>query len=322
MTHDLRATLRAQGYAVVRGRDDLRDAAAAPWSFAERLLGVRPRMLEQQPIRAVPGGRSFASSRGFTPLHSDSQLHLGAPPDAQVMVCHQHAAHGGETLLLDTWTLLDELHRDDPALLQALLEVSRRIPFVFGDVYGPTAALRGGALAFTHSPMAPAPDALSQSLAARLRSRPTVSLAVRAGEVLLVDNRRMLHGRRAFDDTARSFTRLLLWLPSPLAEHPGYTALARAVAAQTSPALADADLLVRARYGALGPASPRAEERLQTVMAMLRGVAPGVLAHHTGVPEPVLYQWRDAALTAAMAALDAADAADVSPDCESRLGRD
>jgi len=319
VTDDLRGTLGAQGYVVLHGRDDLREAAAAPWSFAERFLGVRPRMLEQQPIRAVPGGRSFASSRGFTPLHSDSQLHLGAPPDVQVMVCHQHAAAGGETLLLDTWALLDDLRRDDPALLQALLEVPRRIPFVFGDVYGPTVALRGGALAFTHSPIPPAPDALSQALAARLRARPTVALGVRAGEVLVVDNRRMLHGRKAFDDTARSFTRLLLWLPSPLAEHPGYTAMARAVTAQTSPVLAGGDPRVRARYGALAPASSRAEERLQTVMAMLRGVAPGVLAHHTGVPEPVLYQWRDAALTAALAALDEADAVDVSPDCDARL---
>lgn len=320
MTDDLRATLGAQGYVVLRGRDDLREAAAAPWSFAERFLGVRPRMLEQQPIRAVPGGRSFASSRGFTPLHSDSQLHLGAPPDVQVMVCHQHAAQGGETLLLDTWALLDDLRREDPALLQSLFEVPRRIPFVFGDVYGSTVALRGGALAFTHSPIPPAPDALSQSLAARLRSRPTVAVAVRAGEVLVVDNRRMLHGRKAFDDTARSFTRLLLWLPSPLTEHPGYTAMARAVAAQTSPVLAGEDPRVRARYGALAPASSRAEDRLQTVMAMLRGVAPGVLAHHTGVPEPVLYQWRDAALTAALAALDEADAVDVSPSCDAGIG--
>lgn len=319
MTEGLRAELAARGYAVVRGRDDLREAATSPWTFAERLLGARPEMLEQQPIRAVPGGRSFASTRGFTPLHSDSQLHLGAPPDAQVMACHQHAAHGGETLLLDTWALLDDLQRDDPALLQALFEVPRRIPFVFGDVYGPTVSLRGGALCFTHSPMAPAPDPLSQALDARLRAHATVVVAVRAGEVLVVDNRRMLHGRRGFDDTARSFTRLLAWLPAPLAEHPGYTAAARAVRAPDL--LADeSDPRVRARFGALEPTSSRARARLQTVLAMLRGVAPGVLAHHTGVPEPVLYQWRDAALRGALRSLEETDAVDVSPDCDARLG--
>jgi gamma-butyrobetaine dioxygenase len=305
VTDDLRGTLGAQGYVVLHGRDDLREAAAAPWSFAERFLGVRPRMLEQQPIRAVPGGRSFASSRGFTPLHSDSQLHLGAPPDVQVMVCHQHAAAGGETLLLDTWALLDDLRRDDPRAAPGAPRGAAAHPLRVRRRLRPHGSAPRGAR--SRSPTAPSPPRPTRS---RRPSRPgcgrapTVALGVRAGEVLVVDNRRMLHGRKAFDDTARSFTRLLLWLPSPLAEHPGYTAMARAVTAQTSPVLAGDDPRVRARYGALAPASSRAEERLQTVMAMLRGVAPGVLAHHTGVPEPVLYQWRDAALTAALAALD------------------
>lgn len=318
MTDGLRAELAARGYAVVRGRDDLREATTSPWAFAERLLGARPVMLEQQPIRAVPGGRSFASSRGFTPLHSDSQLHLGSPPDAQVMVCHQHAAAGGETLLLDTWSLLDDLRRDDPALLRALFEVPRRIPFVFGDVYGPTVSLRGGALCFTHSPMAPSPDALSQALDARLRARAKVELSVRSGEVLVVDNRRMLHGRKGFDDTARWFTRLLAWLPGPLGEHPGYTAAAGAVGPSAAVA-AEADPRVRARFGVLAPPAPSAQERLEVVLALLRGVAPGLLAQQRGVPEPVLYQWRDAALRGALSSLDATDARDVSPRCDALL---
>lgn len=318
MTEGLRAELAARGYAVVRGRDDLREAATSPWAFAERLLGARPEMLEQQPIRAVPGGRSFASSRGFTPLHSDSQLHLGAPPDAQVMVCHQHAAAGGETLLLDTWALLEALRREDPALHRALFEVPRRVPFVFGDVFGPTVSLRGGSLCFTHSPMTPALDALSQALDARLRAHATVELPVRAGEVLVVDNRRMLHGRRGFDDTARWFTRLLAWLPAPLGEHPQHTAAARGVRASDLLA-GESDPRVLARFGVGERPHRAAQARVQTVLAMLRGVAPGLLAQQTGVPEPVLYQWRDAALRGALRSLEETDGADVSPRCDARL---
>ncbi|MFO0625034.1 MAG: TauD/TfdA family dioxygenase [Polyangiales bacterium] len=316
----LRDRLAARGYAVVRGCDDLREAGASPWSFAERLLGARPVMVEQQPIRAVPGGRSFASTQGFTPLHSDSQLHLGAPPDAQVMVCHRHAAAGGETLLLDTWSLLEELQRAEPALHRALFEVPRRIPFVFGDVYGPTVSLRGGATCFTHSPIAPAPDALSQALAARLRAHPTVELAVHTGEVLVVDNRRMLHGRKGFDDTARWFTRLLVWLPAPLGAHPGCTAMARAAAAR-APSRDDAPPSVRsARYGVLEAPAAGVQARLDVVLRCsgawrracwrsAAGCPGGAVPVARRGPAGRRRRWPTRAPTMSR------------PDCEARLGR-
>src|SRR4051812_27801311 len=54
-------------------------AAASPFAFAMRLLGVEPLLVERQPIRPIDGGRSFASTRADTPLHTDSQMFLGAP---------------------------------------------------------------------------------------------------------------------------------------------------------------------------------------------------------------------------------------------------
>src|SRR4051794_29409997 len=53
-------------------------AVASPFAFAERVLGVAPLLVERQPIRPIEGGRSFASSRADTPLHTDSQMFLGA----------------------------------------------------------------------------------------------------------------------------------------------------------------------------------------------------------------------------------------------------
>jgi hypothetical protein len=43
--------------------------------------------------------------------------------------------------------------------------------------------------------------------------------AVRTGETLVVDNHRMLHGREAFDDPTRDFTRLLAWMPADPKRH-------------------------------------------------------------------------------------------------------
>lgn len=314
----LRATLASRGFAILPARGDLAEAASSPWVFAERLLGERPTMLERQPIRAMPGGRSFASTSRYTPLHSDSQLHLGAPPDVQIMACLRAVEAGGESLLLDTWALLDDLSRDDPALVDALFRAPRRIPFVFGDVFGATVALRGSSLAFTHSPVSPPRDAIAARLGEHLRARPADLVRVSAGEVLVVDNRRMLHGRNAFDDTRREFTRILAWLARPLGEHPGYTELARRIA---PPEVSDAPLSVRARFGAVEAPGALAADRLRVVLAMLQGAPPGVLSHREGVAEPVLYQWRDAAIAAALQALAGVEGDDVSPRCEARLTR-
>lgn len=278
------------------------DAGRDPWGYAERLLGVRPRMVERQPIKAVEGGRSFASTSRFTPLHSDSQLFDGGPPDLQVMACLHADEGGGESLLLDTWPLLEAIEQHDPRLFAALFQASRVHPFVFGDVVGPTVALRGGSLAFTHSPRS-AEQPVGQLLAPWLERFPPRTAAVKAGETLLVDNRRALHGRRAFTDPRREFTRLLVWLPAPLARHPRHEALAAGVAAQGGRSLDGASAEERRRAGHPGEALPGAEEKLQLVMAMLRGAPPGGLAARHRVPEPALYAWRDEALRAALEAL-------------------
>lgn len=299
---ELRAALAREGFAVVPVGEVAAQAAANPWRFAAELLGEEPRMVERQPIRPVAGGRSFASTDGYTPLHTDSQLHFGAPPDAQVMVCERPAARGGESLVADAWALCASIEASDPALFQALVHAPRRVPFVFGDVYGPTLAMRGRSVAFTHSPVPPR-DAVARALAPVVEAAAR-EVAVRRGEALVLDNRSCLHGRRAFADPGRSFIRLLVWLDAPLRPHARFQALAEAAAARTRVAVEGAPEAVRARFG-LGP-TPRDEvtdRRLRAVLDMLRGGAPGVIAAREKIPEPELYVWRDAALAAAARAL-------------------
>lgn len=302
----LRAELAAKGYAVLRMGDVVTEAASAPWSFAERLFREAPRMVERQPIRPVKGGRSFASTDVFTPLHTDSQLNLGAPPGAQVMVCERAASTGGESHLVDAWALATEIERADRELFEALIRSPRRIPFVFGDVFGPTLALRGDALTFTHSPMAPG-DALALRLAPWIDRAPRITLAIETGEVMVVDNHRMLHGRAAFCDEARAFVRLLVWLSGPLGDDVRLRAKVTPLRDARRAALAEAGQRVRSRFGVEATVEGDAARRLRVVFEMLRGVPPGVLAARERVPEAELYAWRDAAVRGAAEALAAVD---------------
>jgi gamma-butyrobetaine dioxygenase len=264
---------RGHGYAVVPsiGRDP-----DQPWMFVHELAGRWPEMVERQSIRPTAAAKSFAGSAAFTPFHTDSQDFLGAPPGLQIMVCRRAAAIGGETRLLDGWALLDRLERTDSALYESLTRTPRLHRFYFGDVTRPTVAELGGHLTWTHSPM-PATDEIGVALARELERQPVIEVTVRAGETLLVDNHRMLHGRNAFSGTDRDFVRVLAWFARPLAEHP-------------------------AQRGEQGRSSLG---RLTVVLEMLVGVAPSRLAAREGVSEAVLYEWRNRALFAAKAALDA-----------------
>jgi hypothetical protein len=305
MAEALQRELAARGFAVVRAPADLgpEEAARAPWTYAERLLGSPPRLVERQPIKPVPQGRSFAASAGPAPLHTDSQMFAGVPPAVQIMACVRPAARGGETLLVDGWALLDRVAASDPDLYRLLFEAPRRIPFVFGDVFGPTVSRRGGALVFTHPPRVPEGDPVAARLAPWIDAAPRIERAVGAGEILVVDNHRMLHGRRPFADPAREHVRLLVWT-APAGQAPAlHRARAEAAAQALSDQLAAAPEAVRRRLGLGAPAPPAADRRLAIVLEMLRGVPPGVLAARERIPEPELYRMRDVALAAAEAAL-------------------
>jgi hypothetical protein len=281
----IRAELAERGFVVVpRERNPLADWPE-PWDAVQRVLGERPLMAERQPIQARPGGRSFASSQEVAPLHSDSQDFLGASPTTQLMHCERASDEGGESVLLDTWAFAAELERREPELFASLFRVRRRFPFVFGEVEAPTLSLRGGQLTFTHAPRLAPGDALGAALQRQLDAAPKLALKVREGELLVVDNLRVLHGRRAFADPKRRFTRILAWMPRPHGANAALQALAEK------------------HGGAVGVELPRA---LRIVLEMLTGVPPGVLAAREGVPEPELYRWRSRALEAAARALGGA----------------
>jgi gamma-butyrobetaine dioxygenase len=298
----LHAALDRHGYARCLAPGLAAAAERDPWAAARRLLGD-VQLVEAHPIHPVPHGRSFASTSGFTPLHTDSQSRRGVPPRWQVMLCARPAAKGGETLLVDTWPLLERIEGEEPTLHHALLTRTRRMRFVFGDVVGPTVSLRGGGVVFTHSPVTSGDD-VERGLAAWLERAPLIELRVAADEALVVDNHRMLHGRRAFEDPQRRFLRLLVWTGVPAAAPRRLHEAAAAVHGELARSLQGQPSAVREAWLGTPPAcDPEAERRLKIVLEMLRGASPGVLARRHGVPEPELYRWRDAVLRAAEEAL-------------------
>lgn len=270
------AWLGAPELAVLAERD--------PWAAAETLFGGQPRLLERQPIHAIAGGRTFSSGSMPAPFHSDSQMFRGVPPHVQVMACRQAAERGGESLYLDTWELLAVLEQQDPELLDALFTVERRFPFVFGDVHGPTLTSRGGSLVFTHTPRPPSDDALAKRLLTRIEAAPAIEVRAAAGDLIVIHNHRLLHGRRGFEDARRAFTRLLVWRENPWPAPRRWVERARVV--EAPPSLREA-LDERER-----------QRRVGVVGELVRGVPAGVLSARESVPEPELYRWRDAVLEA------------------------
>jgi gamma-butyrobetaine dioxygenase len=279
------AELADSGLSWIRAPALLETVERDPWEAAARILGARPDLVERQPIRAVPGGRSFSSSAAAAPFHSDSQTFLGVPPHVQVMACHTPALSGGESLYLDSWPLVARIEAEAPDLLARLFDEPRRFPFVFGDFHGPTLSLRGGSLVFTHTAFPEEGDGLASALRPFLESAPVISVRAEAGDLLVAHNHRLLHGRRAFEGTRRFFTRLLVWRRESFEGPEAWRA--------------------RAAHKAPSQAAPvlEARDRLRAVLELLRGVPAGVLSKREAVPEARLYAWRDAALEAALEAL-------------------
>lgn len=291
----LRRRLATDGWALV----DLGERATArlvqPWLLVDGLLGVGPQLTEVQPIRPVASARSFAASMGPAPLHTDSQQWRGRPAELQLTACLHAADDGGDSLLVDGFAVAAGLGREDPDLLDALLHRHRHLPFVFGDVFGPTLARRSDRYVVTHTPHPIASDPVGPALARALSGAAVQRVRIEPHQALLVDNHRMLHGRDAFTDPRRELLRTLAWLPEPLGPRPPWGDAADAVWRALDARLAGAPVEVRRAFGLPEPGLGLLEG---AVLAMLSGAPPGALARRLGVDEATLYRRRDGLLAA------------------------
>ena len=168
-------------------------------------------------------GSTFSETTEPADLHTDAQ-YASRPDDAFVLHAEVPAScGGGSNLVLHGDDLLDRLVRSAPSALRTL--ESTVVPFkvphrfagehgdvVWGRVLEPDGrirwrldTLRGG---FDHLGLSPTPaiaSAIAAFAEAVVGATPTTVHLV-SGAQLVVDNRRCLHGRTAFDDLRR-----LLW---------------------------------------------------------------------------------------------------------------
>jgi 3-hydroxyacyl-CoA dehydrogenase/alpha-ketoglutarate-dependent taurine dioxygenase len=148
--------------------------------------------------------------------HTDLPYHQH-PPGIQFLHCFEADAPGGESTLADGFWVADRVRREDPGAFRLLCETP--IPYRFRDEgtdlqYAAPVIERNldgtyREVRFHNALMAPLdvpPDRIETTYAA-LRTfdrvarseQAQVVLRLRPGDVMVFDNRRVLHGRRAFD---------------------------------------------------------------------------------------------------------------------------
>ncbi|WP_188307882.1 TauD/TfdA family dioxygenase [Streptomyces sp. CBMA123] len=165
--------------------------------------------------------------------HSDLAVHtessqLPSPPRLVILVCLQPGRAGGESILVDGRAVLGELAGFRPAALEAL---SAPRAAYFGGADGLFAPVledlpsRRWRVRLRQDELARfSPEAQAQMPALRTAiARHTVSVRLTAGQAILLDNHRFLHGRAAFTGE-RLLLRALGPAHSALGLEPGFAA--------------------------------------------------------------------------------------------------
>lgn len=152
------------------------------------------------------------------PLHTDLP-NQEVPPGFQFLHCLANEAEGGGSLFADGYALAEDLRTKDPEAFRLLSEIA--IPFRFHDrdadirVHAPVITLdRHGAVSEIrwNAHIAATFDMPAEVMPAYYRAYRTfmamtrdpayqLSFKLKAGEMIVFDNRRVLHGREAFDPT-------------------------------------------------------------------------------------------------------------------------
>jgi alpha-ketoglutarate-dependent taurine dioxygenase len=179
---------------------------------------------EEDPDDAKNPGRRWND----LPCHTDHAFGIN-PPKTVAFLCFRSAGRGGAVRLVSAATLVDRLRATDPAQIEAL---ARPVPFNPArqldpaDPYlarVPILAQADGGIQFRYLNYQIALDGLdprqSRAIAAleSILSSGEVAcrLFLQPGDILLINNMRVLHGREAYENTAERRAprhHLRLWL--------------------------------------------------------------------------------------------------------------
>ncbi|OYU34589.1 TauD/TfdA family dioxygenase [Novosphingobium sp. PASSN1] len=204
----------AVGLAIVDGLDDRIDAGV---DIACRIGFLRETNFGMTfEVVSKPDPNNLAYTAVTLPLHTDLP-NQEVPPGFQFLHCLANEAQGGGSLFADGFALAEDLRSADPEAFRLLSEVA--IPFRFHDgdadirTHAPVITLsRSGAVneirwnAHIAATFDMAPEVMPDYYRAyrtfmAMTRNPAYQLTfkLKAGEMIVFDNRRVLHGREAFD---------------------------------------------------------------------------------------------------------------------------
>jgi alpha-ketoglutarate-dependent taurine dioxygenase len=208
--------VNARGWQVLRTADvdDTRETRARllEWieGFGAATQTVRGVYVWPVSARRVGRGATFSETDERAPMHTDSQFR-DEPEDAFALLCLQQASEGGASVLQRADAILDYMRRHHPRELELLR--SHSVPFMAPDAFetdgvswhpvvGPRGLVwRWDTLRRGLRHAAPLSPSLRHALVVfrdLVESLPPTEVALARNEVLVVDNRRCLHGRTAF----------------------------------------------------------------------------------------------------------------------------
>jgi hypothetical protein len=233
-----RGLVALDGAALVSGMDTVDDAVAfATAMLGERAVRVAPqfeatraRMEENGPIVAAQPvdhrgrKRMLGSYDAIQPAHNDGYGFGDFAPDHIFLWCGQPCPTGGASFLIDALKLVTILGADDPAWAEFAwtVPIDHSEPNFPQGVDAPIARITPGgrAQARSHPYQLPVlgPDEAAQypyverwgrAVAEARNTGPRFRL--QAGQMVCIDNYRMLHGREAFQDAGRMVVSIWGW---------------------------------------------------------------------------------------------------------------
>lgn len=156
------------------------------------------RTLHQTNVCVAPGSRSLVCSRRALGPHTD---HFRA--DFVVWECITSAAYGGDTFLVDPWPAFHALSESDRTAIRLVRVREHRLFYDDPDDRSVVTAVGAEQRIYFTYWLAHAATAAQTEAVQRYRSMLSASPSVlraqlQPGDLLIVDNRRLLHGRSSF----------------------------------------------------------------------------------------------------------------------------
>ena len=229
---DLRSLLEKDGAAVIDGPECDAEAtrALARQIFAEKTLAI------PDAARVFEGGefdraRANASAHTATPAHTDGFAYGDLYPDYMLLSCVHHCAKGGESVLIDGYRIEKYLQAqaDSSWAGQALRNVViDQTEENMQTAVSPIIMHNGRERIMVRKTLnqKPCEDSKDSERDARMIALwcDTINAAyehaprfkLRAGQTLIVDNYRLMHGRDPYEDLQRMLWRVWVWTTDAL----------------------------------------------------------------------------------------------------------